>query len=82
MALSTAVDILHIVGRCLKMTSCIITLGYEDVIVYTALQRLIQRDWWALKIISNMMYIAQQLELTMNFSSTLPRRSNPGASSR
>jgi hypothetical protein len=45
MAFSATVYILNIICGSLKVTCCIVALGDEDVIVDTALQRLIQRNW-------------------------------------
>jgi hypothetical protein len=49
MALSPAVNILHIISGSLKMAGCIVALGDEDVVISTALQGLVEWDWWALK---------------------------------
>lgn len=46
MAFSPAVDILDIICCSLEMTCCIIALGDEYIIVNTALQWLIERNWW------------------------------------
>lgn len=82
-ALSTEVDILDIIGSSLEMAGGIVTLGNEDIIVLAALQRLVKWDWWTLictLVLHNT--IVGGVPHTMNFSSILPRRSKPGASSR
>lgn len=52
MTLSSAVDVLDIISSCLKVTSSIVALGNEDAVVDTTLQRLIERNWWALVQVS------------------------------
>lgn len=48
MALSPEVDVLDVVGGGLEVAGGIVTLGDEDVVVDTALERLVEWDWWAL----------------------------------
>lgn len=51
-ALSPEVDVLDIVGGGLEVAGGIVTLRDEDVVVDTALERLVEWDWWALGSIS------------------------------
>lgn len=48
MTLSPEVDVLDVVGGGLEVAGGIVTLGDEDVVVDTALERLVEWDWWAL----------------------------------
>lgn len=48
MALSPEVDVLDVVGGGLEVAGGIVALRDEDVVVDTALEGLVERDWWAL----------------------------------
>ena len=81
MTLCPEIDVLDVVGGSLEVASGVVTLGDEDVVVNAALEWLIQWDWGSLKGIS-CVFCQTSEQHTMNFSSILPRRSKPGASSR
>lgn len=42
MALSPTVDILDVICRGLEVAGCVVTFGDEDVVIHTALKRLVQ----------------------------------------
>jgi hypothetical protein len=46
MTFRPSINIPHVIGRRLEMARRIITLGDEDVIIDTTLQRFVERDWW------------------------------------
>jgi hypothetical protein len=50
MALCPTVDILDIIRRGLEVAGCVVALGYEDVVIHTALERLVQWNWGALRM--------------------------------
>lgn len=50
LSFSPAVDVLDIIGSSLKVAACVVAFGDEDVVVDTALQWLVQWDWWSLKV--------------------------------
>lgn len=54
MAFSSAINVLDIISGCLKVTSSIVALRDEDVVVYTTLKRLVEWDWWTLAQVSRM----------------------------
>lgn len=81
MTFSTAIDIFDIIRSSLKVAGCVVALRDEDIVIDTALQRLVQRNGWALFSVSFVRESKERM-LTMNFSSILPSRSKPGASSR
>ena len=47
-ALSPEVNVLNVVGGGLEVAGGIVALGDEDVVVDTALEGLVEWDWWAL----------------------------------
>lgn len=81
---AAAVDVLHIVGGGLKVRRGVVALGDEEVVLGAILQRLVDGDWGALDASQSrcLRYPPGSVALTMNCSSTLPRRSRPGWSSR
>jgi hypothetical protein len=50
MALCPAIDILDIISRGLEVAGRVVALGDKDVIIHTALKRLIQGNWRTLKL--------------------------------
>jgi hypothetical protein len=82
MAFGSAIDILDIVGCSLKMACCIVALRYKDIVIDAAFQRLVQGNRRTLDRKSALKHGEFSNLLTMNFSSILPRRSKPDASSR
>jgi hypothetical protein len=42
MALGPTVDILDVICRGLEVAGCVVTFGDEDVVIHTALKRLVQ----------------------------------------
>ena len=56
---SSSIKIPHVVSRSLKVTRCIITLGNEDLVLVTALERFVERDRGAHKFLLD---FAQSLE--------------------
>jgi hypothetical protein len=82
MALGPTVDILDVICCGLEVAGCVVTFGDEDVVIHTALKRLVQWNWGTLRMSADQEGWRKVDELTMNFSSILPRRSKPGANSR
>ncbi len=82
MALCPTVDILYVICCGLEVASCVVALGDEDVVVHTTFKWFVQWDRGALMVSADLEVRRTGKEHTMNFSSTLPRRSKPGANSR
>jgi len=49
MTFCPTVDILDIIRRGLEVAGCVVALGDEDVVVHTALERLVQWNWGTLR---------------------------------
>jgi hypothetical protein len=82
MTLSPTIDILNIISSRLEMTGSVVALRDKDVVIDSAFQWLVQWDWWTLVLSADLVFCLRGKGFTMNFSSILPRRSNPGSSSR
>lgn len=50
MALGPTVDILDVICCGLEVAGCVIAFGDEDVVVHTALKRLVQWNWGTLRV--------------------------------
>lgn len=62
MTLYSAIDVLDIVGRSLKVAGCIVALGDEDVVSDAALQWLVQWNRWTLLFLAQMSSLWEQQE--------------------
>jgi hypothetical protein len=60
------------------MAGSVVALRDEDVVIDSAFQWLVQWDWWTLVLSADLVFCLCGKGFTMNFSSILPRRSNPG----
>ena len=82
LTLSTAVNISNIIGSGLEMAGSIVGLGDEDVVVGSALDWLVERNWWTLTIhvssqfwrLSGKEICGTYHELLLDFTKTLESR--------
>jgi hypothetical protein len=56
MSLSPTVDIFNIISGRLEMTSSVVALRNEDVVIDTALQWFVQWDWWTLMLSADFVF--------------------------
>jgi hypothetical protein len=48
MAFSPTVDVFDVICGGLEVAGCVVGFGYENVVIYTALKRLVEGNRWAL----------------------------------
>jgi hypothetical protein len=53
MTLCTAVDVFDVISSGLEVAGCVVALRDENVVVDTALQRLVEWNWWTLIFVSS-----------------------------
>lgn len=86
LASGTAVNVLDVIRRCLKVAGGIVALGDEDVVLGAILDGLVEGNWWPLSIeVSNYSFVTGSEhglsernayhELFLNLAKTLETRS-------